>query len=177
MKRSTMVLAMLVAASLAAAGSARAQGHFVWAGASAAVPIGDSKDGLKTGFLADVGLGHTVNEKLTLQLGGLFGSSSHKVGDGSTDLLGGSLGVGYTLVSNAHFSPYVLGSVGMMRADNGITDAESEFMFQLGAGLTEPLTSRAVLWCETRYLSAGSGDSKLTLVPLAIGVAFSFGGN
>jgi len=177
MKRFVIACAAVLVASFAGASSASAQGNFVWLGGSATVPIGDSGDALKTGYLLDFGFGRPINEKLGLQIGGLYGSSDAKTGTGSIDLLGGSVGLGYNFTTEAMLNPYVLGSVGMMQSDNGVTDAESEFMFQIGAGLFKTLSTRFGFWAEARYLSAGSGNTKLTLVPVAAGISITLGGN
>lgn len=176
MNRLTLAVATLAVTSLAAFPNLEAQPNkFLWVGGAFVVPTGDSADGLKTGYWADVGLGMNVNPQLSLQLGGLFGSNDAKVGSGSLDALGGSLGIGYTLSRTMVLQPYVLGSVGMLRLDNGITDASSEFMLQGGGGLFAPLGEYVGAFVEGRYLQAGSDDSKFTAFPVAVGLTIAFG--
>jgi hypothetical protein len=178
MKRLSVLFTAVVVASLLTAPSASAQmSKFVWVGGAAVVPTGDSGDGLETGWWADVGFGLGFNEKVSLQLGGLFGSNDAKTGNGKLDMMGGSLGLGYSLTTGAMLNPYLLGSIGMLQMDNGVTDAESEVMFQGGGGVFSALGQRVGFFVEARYLQAGSGDTKFTAIPVAVGLTFSLGGN
>ena len=174
MKRTTLAVAAVLVASFAVAEVASAQ-KYIWIGGAAAMPIGDSKDGLKTGYMGDVGFGLPMNDRLDVHLGVLFGNNKHKVGNGSTDLLAGSIGLGYSLTSGSTINPYVLGSVGMMRADGGGPEAETEFMFQGGGGVSGDLSPNLGWWIEARYLQSGSGNTKLTLMPIAGGISIRFG--
>lgn len=173
MKRMTLAVAASLFALSATAQLAEAQGKYAWIGAGAGIPIGDSGDGLKTGYLADVGIGFDLREKVDLHLGVLFGNNPHKIGDRSTDLLGGSVGLEYAITTGKAANPYVLGGVGAMRLD-AAGEADTEFMFHGGGGIAGPLSPRLGYWIEARYLQAGSGDSKLTIVPLAAGIVFGF---
>jgi len=175
MKRTTLAVAALLVASFAMTQVAAAQ-KYIWIGGAAAMPIGDSKDGLKTGYMGDVGFGLPINDKLDFQLGVLFGNNEHKVGTGSTDLLAGSAGLGYALTTGNTINPYLLGSVGMMRADGGGPEAETDFMFQGGGGVSGQLSPNLGWWIEARYLQSGSGDTKLTLMPIAGGITIRLGG-
>jgi hypothetical protein len=65
----------------------------------------------------------------------------------------------------------------MLQMDNGVTDAESEVMFQGGGGVFSALGQRVGFFVEARYLQAGSGDTKFTAIPVAVGLTFSLGGN
>src|SRR5262245_47345746 len=92
-----MVVAAVVLSAVVLASTGRAQTGYVWAGAAATVPIGDSKDVVKTGWLADFGYGRLFgsDKRCSWQLQGLFGSSSAKVGDASTQLMGGMVNLSY----------------------------------------------------------------------------------
>jgi opacity protein-like surface antigen len=178
MKRFTTLAVAVLLASVATATTAVAQSKYIWVGGAMTQPIGDSKDVFESGFLADVGLGIPLGgQRLSLQIGGLYGSSDIKGVDASVDMMGGTVGLEYDLMTGGKITPYLYGNAGLMNMDNGITDAESKMMFAAGGGLGFSLTPKVSLWADVRYLSIATEGKATTFMPIAAGLSFRFGGN
>ena len=173
MRRNAVMLAGLL---LVTPTIAHAQGSsmYAWIGVEAAMPIGDSKDALDMGFLATAGLGRTLTGKLSLQVEGLFGSISAKVGDGSTKLMGGLVNLGYDFAPGTKFNPYIFAGGGMLNAKPEGFDGETESAYQIGGGFSRSMSAKWGIWVDVRYLASGSGASKMTLLPIAAGITLPF---
>ena len=169
-----MAVAGVLVVSLASA--VHAQSRYSWVGVAATVPVGDSKDAMKTGWMGDVGMGFPLmgSKKTSLQLGGLYGSNDAKVGSGSSTFYAVYLNVGYTVNPDAKISPYgylgggILGS----KPEGGSSDTNGAY--QVGAGLAYTVNPKCQFWGEARYLGSGSGNSKLTLMPITIGLTYIY---
>jgi hypothetical protein len=150
-----------------------AQGH-VWAGGAITIPVGDSENSLKQGWLADFGWARPLakNDKISLHLGGLYGANEGKTGAG-LDLLAASVGLSYSF-SYRGIEPYALTHLGVMRM-SGETRSENEPLVQMGGGISKKLNETASAWVEARYLTT-TGNTRLSLIPLTAGLSFSVGG-
>lgn len=148
----------------------------VWLAAAGTPPIGDSKDALKTGWLLDFGYSHPLGaSKVSLQAGGLYGSNSAKVGDGSMTLFGGLINLIYGTGIKPKWSWYVYGGGGALSLKPDQGDSETKGAFHVGTGLSRELNAKHDLWFEARYLSSGSGNEKLTLMPITVGISHLLG--
>ncbi|HKS05121.1 MAG TPA: outer membrane beta-barrel protein [Gemmatimonadaceae bacterium] len=172
-----MVVAAAVLSAVSFAPKAGAQTGYVWAGAAATVPIGDSKDVVKTGWLADAGYGRPfgATKRFSWQLQGLFGSSSAKVGDASTTLMGGIVNLSYGPAPTAPMGWYGIVGVGMLNAKPDVGDSESKAAYHVVGGFTKTLSPKFSMYVEARYM-ATTGDNKLTMIPIAAGLSMPVGG-
>jgi hypothetical protein len=146
----------------------------VWAGGAYTIAAGDSEKSLKNGWLADFGWAKPVADRkdISWQLGGLYGANAGK-SDGGLELLAASVGLSYRF-SYGGFEPYAVAHVGVMRM-SGETRSENETLVQMGGGVRKALNESASLWIDARYLTT-TGNTRLTLIPIAAGLSFGLGG-
>lgn len=171
------VSAFLVVALSAVPALAQAQ-SYVFLGGAASLPLSTTKDALKTGWLADVGVGKTLGQggNLSINVEGLYGTSSYKVGSGSMTLYGAFVNLETDINQAAKLHPYVYVGGGMLTAKPEQGDSKSKGAYQAGAGLSYKLSAQWTLWSDVRYLGTASGDPKTTFLPISFGLTKSFGG-
>lgn len=171
--------ACLTALALACfAPTVRAQTPYVWLGGAATMPIGDSKNALKTGWLLDVGYGHPIagSKKLSFQIGGLYGSNSSKFGGtGKNSLLGGMANLSLGTSSDKKMGGYFYAGGGVLQLKSEGASGDTKGAFQVGGGVTRTI-SMGSIWAEVRYLASGSSPTKLTLLPITVGITKNLGG-
>lgn len=175
--RRRYVAAIITTLGLLTPRTATSQGPYVWVGGAASVPAGDSKDVLKTGWMVTVGGGIPIrgSRSLSVQLDGLYGSSDFKATDASTKLYAGFVNVLCELMPLAKIHPYVYAGAGMLGSKPEGGESEAESAFQAGVGLSRSLAPNLSLWVDVRYMSGGSGTSKITLTPVSIGLSRTLG--
>lgn len=177
MYRAAAVVVSAVMMVCTAAPMAHGQSAYMWLGAGATIPVGDSKDSFKTGWLADAGVGFPLmgSTHVSLQIQGLYGSSGAKVVSGSTSLFAGLVNLSYgtspDVKTGAYF--YVGGGYLSRKPEGGPSDGNGAY--QVGGGLSQNLSDKLTLWADLRYLVSGSGDSKLQLMPVVVGVSYTLG--
>jgi hypothetical protein len=173
MRRNAIVIAVLL---LAAPAMTRAQSSmYGWVGVGASIPVEDSKDAFKTGWLLNPGLGFNIKSKagLSFTVEGLYGSSSAKVGTGSMKIYGALGGLNYEVSPDSKANMYFFAGGGVLggKPEGGETDMNGAY--QVGLGLTYQMNAKVSLFGDVRYLSS-TGDSKITLMPVTFGLGFSF---
>lgn len=168
--------AFLAVAFLAIPAMAQAQ-MYGWLGGVASIPLSDTKDVLKTGYMASVGIGKGIaqNGDFSINVEGLLGSSDFKNTSGSSTLYGGFVNLEYDFNSKATLHPYAYVGGGVLSAKSEQGDTKSKGAYQGGAGLAYKLNSQWTLWGDVRYLGSGSGTEKVTLLPISVGFSKSFG--
>ena len=172
--RSLSRAALVLAAMFIAAPALQAQASFGIA-AGATLPMGDASDANNMGYHATLSLG--IKPPLApvgLRVEGSFNSLAFKDGVGlngeSFRILGVTANGTYTLIPMA----YLIGGVGMYNSKASVDGAESEtdFGFNVGAGLNIPLTGFGT-YIEARYHHIPMGDdSKFQMVPISVGIRF-----
>jgi hypothetical protein len=177
MSRSVVAVALFSGIVLSAT-PAFAQGLNLWVGGAAAVPMSDSKDVMKTGWLGNVGLGIPIKAVRGLGIGvdGFWGKADSKIVDNSITMYMVTGSLGYTLMPEAAIKPYVFVGGGVLGTKLEGTDSQSDGSFQVGGGLSLKLTEKIELWGDVRYTTAGSGSTRTTLLPIAIGLSCPIGG-
>jgi hypothetical protein len=167
-----MVLTALVLAVLPGAASAQFQ-----VGGGFAIPTGDAGDVLNTGLHAQASFNLGLPLLPDLRLDGIYQTYDAEVGDGSTDVLGGSVNLLLDLPLVV-IKPYVLAGVGYydvsQEAEVGGVDVEassSDFGFTGGVGLRVAL-GRLGVFGEARVLSILGEDDNFTNIPLVVGLTF-----
>lgn len=175
-RNGSMVLGALAALALAAPAQAQST-PFVYFGGGLSLPMGDFKDGAKTGWLANAGLGVSVGTKgLMVGFDAFYGSNKWKAGlDGKTDLLIGLGTVGYTIgTADQKVRPYILGSVGFMnnkaKPGTGTSVSETAIAFGGGAGLLFKMGAKSSFFAEGRYLTASKNGGTTAFVPVLVGI-------
>lgn len=175
MHRLTAVALVLVG-SLVAAPQAHAQLAFSIA-AGAALPMGDTGDGLNMGYNATVGVGiKPPLSPLGVRIEGMFNSFDSKTMVGSPDATVRVMG----LIANGTFSGpampvYFIGGLGMynskVTAGSFSSTAENDFGFNLGGGFNIPLTGFST-FIEVRYHHIPDSGGAFKFVPITVGVKF-----
>lgn len=165
----------ILAGSLIVGGAATAGAQmYAWVGGGPSLAAGDTKDALKSGWLADAGIGKAVAGKLSLQLQASLGSSKSKIGDVKSTFYGGFVNLAYDLTSETKLTPYLYAGGGLLagKAEGG--ESDSNGALNAGAGFSYKATSKVTLFGEVRYIKAG-GDAKTTLMPILFGVSCPIG--
>jgi opacity protein-like surface antigen len=169
--------AFLAVALLAVPAMAQAQ-MYMFIGGVASVPLSDTKDVLKTGYMVDFGIGKAIQQggNVSVNVEGLVGTSDEKgVGGGSTTLYGGFVNLEGDLNAKATLHPYGYVGGGVLSVHPDVGDSKSKGAYQAGAGLAYKLSQEWTLWGDVRYLGTGSGSGleKTTLLPISIGFSWS----
>jgi len=169
-----------LAASLLLLGASTADAQFASpirfnVNAGAVLPTGDVADGLELGF--HLGAGLELRAPL-MPIGLRFDGAFDRMGfeDG-----GGNLSI-WSLTANAVLSPmasplYFIGGIGFYSQDINVDDtnidfeSETDFGFNLGAGLQVPLTGFSS-FIEARWHSINNEGDNTQFVPIVFGIRF-----
>lgn len=174
MKRGTGFVLVGAVCLLAGASAVSAQGPYVFFGGGANLPMGDFKDGAKTGWIAQGGIGVDIAKVkgLWVEAEGWYGSNSGKETLPKTTLWAALGGVGYNFTPDKKVSPYIVGAAGILsgKAEGG--ESDSQFGYSGGAGLGYNASDRFHIWVEGRFL----GNKNVTMIPITAGVTITFGG-
>jgi hypothetical protein len=147
--------------------------EFLWAGLARSVAIGRTADTFDDGYLFDVGIAWRIGnrEDLNLQTGLLYGGNKLSGAGGTVDVMGFTVGLGYSPIQSAFLQPYVLAGVGYIRQTNfGASSGEPAYF--AGGGMHGKLGDVAGWWLEARYLGAGTSGDRLELLPVTLGLTF-----
>ena len=147
---------------------------YVFFGGGAIMPLGDTKDALKTGYLGNVGIGRNIgmDGALSVNAEGIYGSSKYKVGTGSFGIYGAFANIEYDIAHTMALHPYVYAGGGMLGSKPEGGDSDTKGAYQVGVGFGYKMTSAWTFWGDARYL-ATSGDNNLTLAPITFGFSYS----
>lgn len=177
----TRLGALVLALGLCATPALRAQrlappseGFRFGLGVGATMPMGAYGDGDKMGFHI-LGMFQTPlgASPLYLRVDGLYSSTSHDVGSGSTSILGGTASALYYFSAPAATTrPYALGGLGFFNVDPG-AGSTTKIGFGFGGGLLFNLAGFNA-FAEARYISVQTSGSSLTFVPITIGMVFGY---
>ena len=164
--------AAVLAGVFAVLAASTAQAQYVFFGGGLNLPMSDFKDGAKTGWIAQGGLGFNVGKALWIEGEGWYGSNKSKVtGGAKTDLWAALAAVGYDLMPGKKLTPYILGGAGLL----GIKHGETKLGYTAAVGLGYQATSKVIVFFEGRWL-AGTGDnSGAKMVPITAGLSIHFG--
>jgi len=106
-----------------------------------------------------------------LRVDGIYSSTSHDAGSGSTSILGGNVSLLYHFgAPRAPARPYVLGGLGFYNVD-AFGSSETKIGFGFGGGVLFGLGAFNA-FAEARYLSVQTSGSSITFVPLTVGLMF-----
>lgn len=173
MRRKVVGLAVAALLITGAARSATAQARgYVGFGAGVALPMGNFKNAVKTGWLGQVIAGVTsANGMLGGRIDGMYIRNSLKgTGGGSTKLLGANLDLVWTPGQRpAKVHPYLLGGVGFFNAKSS-GPSQTKFAFNLGGGLQVHLANRMDFYTELRYISIQTTGGSTGVLPISIGL-------
>ena len=167
--------ALALAATLFAA-PAFAQASFSLA-AGATVPVANTADGAEVGYNAILGIGiKPPLAPLGLRIEGMFNSMSLKnTTSGSMRTLAGIANVTLSGVGMPIPMGYLIGGLGMY--NNKLVDiplagdGETDFGFNIGAGLNFPLTGFST-FLEARFHMINTANEKTTFIPITFGLKF-----
>jgi hypothetical protein len=170
----TIAVALCAAIPLRAQLIQRAEGFRFGLGLGATMPMGDYGDLDKMGInilgVFETPLGQSP---LYLRVDGLYSSTAHEGGSGSTSILGGTASALYHFSApQATARPYALGGVGIYNVDPG-GGSETKIGFGLGGGVTFNLAGFNA-FAEARYLSINTSGFSFTLVPITVGLMFGY---
>lgn len=167
--------ALALAATLVAA-PAFAQTSFSLA-AGATVPVGNTADGVDVGYNAIIGLGiKPPLAPIGLRLEGMFNSMALKGTSGDFRTLAGIANVTLSGAGMPVPMGYLIGGLGMYNSKVvgtplGDSDAETDFGFNIGAGLNLPLTGFST-YLEARFHYINTGTESTKLLPITFGIKF-----
>lgn len=144
-KRVTLAAAGFLLMALAMPLTAGAQLVYVLGGPT--FPVGDFSDFANTGWFAAGGVTFPVGEAgLWAGVEGSYGQNNHDesvlfVVDGDkTNLIGAMALLGYDIPTGSSVQPFIWGGLGLLvhrfSASFGVSDSESNFGYQFGAGLS-----------------------------------------
>jgi opacity protein-like surface antigen len=163
-----------IALALVALPATAAAQTYVFFGGGASMPIGDSKDALKTGWIGNVGIGRGIAAEgaLSLQAEGLYGSNTYKAVDAKLNIFGAFVNLEYDINQNATLHPYVYVGGGMLGVKPEEGDSDTKGAYQAGVGLGYKMTPAWTLWGDVRYMSS-AGDNNLSFTPITFGFSYS----
>lgn len=173
--------ALVLALGLCATPALRAQqlerpseGFRFGLGIGATLPMGDFGDSDKLG-LNLLGIFQTPlgQSPLYLRVDGLYSSTAHEVGSGTTSILGGTASALYYFSAPAATTrPYALGGLGFFNVDPG-ANAETKIGFGFGGGLLFNLAGFNA-FAEARYVSVQTSGFSRTFIPVTVGMVFGY---
>ena len=142
--------------------------------AGAALPVGDLGDAVEMGFRVGAGLElRPAFSPVGLRFDGAFDRMGFEGG-------GGNLSI-WSVTGNAVLSPmasplYFIGGIGFYSTDVNIDDididdTETDFGFNLGAGLSLPLTGFST-FIEARWHSINTEGESSQYIPIVFGIRF-----
>jgi hypothetical protein len=145
--------------------------EFLWAGYARTVALGQTAEAFKDGYLLDVGVAWKVGSRddLSLQTGLLYGGNHVQGVGGTVDLWGLTVGLGYSPITVGPIEPYLIGGTGYLRRTDFGSNS-GDLAYYAGGGIHGHLGDVAGWWLEARYLGAGSGDQRLELLPVTLGL-------
>ena len=149
---------------------------FVQIGPGLAIPVGDYKNFVKTGWLAQVAGGIATDGIIGGRVSGSFMRNGIKNSDEHVRIIGA---MGDLLVSpkmTGNIAPYLLGGVGFQNRKSSapLSEGETKFAWNAGAGLG--LRAGSVgLFVEARYLSISTAGNNTKLIPISAGIRLGGG--
>lgn len=170
-RRVFVISAAAVSLTLAAPLTTQAQSVFVMAGG--AFPTSDFGDAFDTGWMVAGGITFPLGPGgFWLGLEGSYGKNGTEVDGVDANPIGAMVILGFDLPVPGGLSPYVFGGAGLLAfklSADDLSDTESKFGYQLGAGLnlgSGPINP----FVEARYEASTDIDFFAAMVGLAIGV-------
>lgn len=142
-------------------------------GGGITLPVGDYATGDKAGWHVLGLIQFPISESpIHLRFDGMYSSTAHKGGSGSTHLTGGTADLLYHLgARRSSVRPYVMGGLGFYNVSVTGGGSASKFAFGLGGGILFGVgTMHAFL--ESRYMSIQTSGSSLTFLPISLGLMF-----
>jgi opacity protein-like surface antigen len=185
---SAIVLGVVSLASVASLNAqtpgGRASFHI---GGGLTIPMGDFKDGFKTGWQAMGGVDFGLSGlPFMLRVDGLYGQNNAKdalntalgTTDAKTKFFGGMAGAQYVIGSGpAPVKPYILGEIGAVNTKfsaGGSSASKTHFAFAPGLGIQFGLGSLHA-FVEGKYLSIHASGGSLNMIPIIVGIRFGGG--
>ncbi|MFO7589188.1 MAG: porin family protein [Gemmatimonadota bacterium] len=183
MNRRLVTLVAAAVFALVAPLTLNAQSIYISGGAT--FPTGDFGDFSNTGWMGAGGVLFDVGPVgLSVGAEGFYGQNNTKdefeseFGDTSTKLYGGMGIVVYSFQTGGKIQPYVFGGAGLMAhkfSGDSFDETESAFGYQAGAGIGYPVSEKASIYGEGRYMG-GTGDLDETkLFGIFAGVVIALG--
>ena len=164
-----VVLGSLLAMSAPEAAEAQTRGY-LGIGGGVNMPIGDFKDGVKTGWLGQVVGGVTLsNGILGFRVDGSYGQNNFKGVDGKIKLIGVLGDVVVSPKMAGSLKPYVLAGAGMVNGKPEGEDGDTKFAWNAGAGLGFG-SGKVGFYVEARFLSVKTEGSSSNMIPITAGV-------
>ena len=137
--------------------------------------MSDTKNVLKTGVLGNAGIGMALkgSDKWSVGVEGFYGSADYKSPlTGSTNLYAALVDIWFSPMPKAKLSPYIVAGYGVLgvKPDNGTS--KSKGAYQIEGGVNCRLNAKWGLWADVRYMGSGSGNDKLTFLPITVGLSY-----
>ena len=174
----TVAVALCAAIPLQAQLIQRSEGFRWGLGLGATLPTGDYGRVNKMGINI-LGVFETplANSPLYLRADGIYSSTSHEGASGSTSILGGTFSALYHFSAPAaQARPYALAGLGIYNFDPGsgsTTGSQTKIGLAVGGGVTFDLAGLNA-FAEARYVSIQTSGSSVSLIPLTVGLMFSY---
>lgn len=163
---------------IGSAGSANAQARgYVGIGGGATIPMGDFKDGYKTGWMGQVIGGVTLSDMFGVRVDGGYGQNSGKSGAPKLKLIQAIGDVTLSPKTSGGVAPYLLAGAGMLNSKatvSGVSASSSAFAWNAGVGAKFTAGSLGI-YVEGRFLSAKKNGATTNMIPVTVGLRF--GGN
>jgi Outer membrane protein beta-barrel domain len=163
--------ALVIAVALMAPAALHAQVSLGVAG-GLSMPAGDASESVKSGYNLTVALGiKPPVAPIGLRIDGMWNSFESKlIADRTSRLLAGTA----NLTLSAPMLPmgYLIAGGGMYNSSvSGQTGSETDFGFNVGAGLNFPLTAFST-FLEARYHHVNAENGSFQFVPITFGIRF-----
>lgn len=165
-----LALGLLVAPALQAQQAQPTEGTRFGLGGGLLVPVGDygASDKIGANILGIIQI-PLANTDLHLRFAGMFGTTAHEVGTGTTNLLGGTADLLYHVGDRAVAArPYVVGGMGLFNVSSG-GFSSAKVAFGGGGGLLFGLGNMNA-FVEARVMSIRTSGSSLTFLPITLGL-------
>jgi len=175
MRLRTAVLALGLAAGAVTA-QAQPTG-FLFAGGGLSNPTGKSGDALDSGMWMTLGGGWNIKSVKGLGISAEYqmGSNDAKVGSGSTSWSAFYGNLGYTFNPDDQLNWSGGFGLGSMSSKPKGGKSNSDMAWQVWFGPGYNINPQWTLWGNVGYISAGDGASKMTLMPIAVGLSLNLG--
>jgi hypothetical protein len=170
--------AVLAFGLVAGAMTAQAQSTgFLFAGGGLSNPTGKSGDALESGMWMTVGGGWNIKSVKGLGFGAEYQLSSMdwKVGSGSTSSSAIFGNLGYTFNPDDKLNWGAGVGIGSMSSKPKGGKSSSDMAWQLWFGPGWTLSPEWLFWGSVNYISAGDGATKMTMMPISLGLTWSIG--
>jgi opacity protein-like surface antigen len=170
----TVAAALCTAVPLRAQLIERTEGFRFGLGAGVSLPIGNFGDADKMGVnVLGVFEAPLANSPLYLRADGVYSSTSHDAGSGSTGILGGTVSALYHFSApRATARPYVLGGLGIYNVDFS-PGSQTKIGYAFGGGVIFNLSGFNA-FAEGRYISVQTSGSSISFIPLSVGLMFGY---